>query len=262
MATIAFKPIDGATPVAPAPIVPPDAEQINPNNLPAVIPAKGMTALGFYTGEEDSVPEVDISHLKLPRLNLVQGMSQQELKAFGLGEFVFKGAIKLPQPVRVVCCGFAAVKYIEDVKFGLQGRVAQSVQEVAAFGGTTEWRLSKKNEKTDSKLPWFQPYTNGLFLIEQPAGTDPDFFPYAAEGKTFALALYALKSTGFGAIYNGYQAEKLTGILRAGGYNARYGLLRSEKIDGYDGSFKPVLKWGESTSAEVRELARKAATGQ
>lgn len=242
-----------------APVV--DAEIVETNPAPtstAVVssPAPQPAALGFYTGDEES--GADPADVRLPRLNMIQGLSKPELKALGKeGDWVLKGSLLLPQPATLVAVGHRAKVWIEKVKQGEQARYARSLQEVADLGGTDEWRLSKLNDKIDSKKIWFMPSVTWLLLIQRPEGADDAYFPFVSEdGVAFAAALYTTKSTSYSAFHQVIASEKATGLLRQG-YPTRYIELTSQKGIKH-AAFEPRLSVKGPTSDAVRNLAKKA----
>jgi hypothetical protein len=216
-------------------------------------------ALGFYTGEDDA-PEFDPRDVKLPRLNLVQGMSGAELKAIAAeGEFVYKQAIHLPKPFRAVVVGVRPKVYIEKLpKYGEgEPRVAKTLQEVEAFGGTENWRESRENKDKDgvpvSRKPWFPAHVTLFLLIERPEGVDDAHFPAVTlSGKAFGPALYTVKSTSFGSFYIPINSE-LRGLFR-GSFHNRFIEVSSKQTK----AWIPTVRIREETPAEVRELAVKA----
>jgi hypothetical protein len=214
-------------------------------------------AVGFYTGDEEG-GGVDAADVKLPRLNMIQGLSGAELKALGKeGDWVLKGKLLLPKPVSIVAVGHRPKVWIEKVKQGDKARFARSLQEVQDLGGTDEWRLSKYNEKVESKKGWFMESATWLLLVKRPDGAEEDYFPFVSDdGIAFAAALYTTKSTSYGAFHKEIASEKASGLLRQG-YPTRYIELGSEKGLKHQ-AFEPRVKVGAVTSEGVRALAKKA----
>jgi hypothetical protein len=247
----------GKTPGASVPLKVVDAVLETPAE--SVQLAVAAPHIGFYTGDESEGPQ-DLTDVRLPRLNIIQGLSKDELKKLGKeGDYVLKGSLLLPQPLNIVACGHKPKVWIEKVKQGVQARFANSLQAVADLGGTDEWRLSKENDKTDSKKIWFMPSVTWLFLIQRPEGADEGYFPYVSEDNiAFAAALYTCKSTSYGNLHVPLASEKATGLLRAG-YATRYVELTTRKGLKHP-AFEPVCRITVPTSEAVRALAKKAAS--
>jgi hypothetical protein len=276
MAVVSFAKTPGAgqsAPVTPAPAAPEKAPDANAQVVADATPATGAAptnalatqdhaptnALGFYTGEEDA-QDTDSHDVKLPRLNLVQGLSSAELKAIAPdGRFVYKGVLPLPEKFRAVVVGRKPKKYVEKLpKFG-EGtpREALTIQDVDAFGGTTEWRLSREKKDADgvpvSRKPWFVPMVTLFLLIEKPEGADDAHFPAVTpSGRAFGPALFTVKSTSFGSFFVPLNSE-LRGLFR-GQFSSRFIEVGSKQAK----AWIPTVRILEETPAEVRELAAKA----
>lgn len=235
MAKVSFTKTEGAGKTAPVEKIVTEAatasaasQQSGTTGAPAettalATPSHGpTTALGFYTGEDDN-RDIDPRDTRLPKLNIVQGMSGDDIKAIGPeGTIVLNKAIALPQPVRLVIYGFRPKIYCEKMpKFGQEGsRTAHNLQEVADFGGTDQWRLSRENKEAGSKKPYFEPSVTAAVLIEKPAQIDPgaeELFSVAtSDGKFFAPALFWIKGISYGGFFVKAQSELKLGLLRAG----------------------------------------------
>lgn len=224
----------------------------------ALTPIVPAATVGFFTGEEESAE--DSGDVRLPRLNMIQGLSKPELKNLGKeGDWVLKGSLVLPSPVTIVAVGHRPKVWIEKVKHGEQARYARTLQEVADLNGTDEWRLSKANEKSDSKKTWFMPSATWLLLIQRPEGADEAYFPFVSDdGIAFAAALYTTKSTSYGSFHVPLASEKATGLLR-GGYSSRFIELTSQKGVKH-AAFEPRIRLTTPTSEGIRALAKKATT--
>lgn len=252
--SFAKNPGDGSSAPVEVEIVSPASSKAEPTQAPAV---QQTAAVGFYTGDEEG-GGVDAADVKLPRLNMIQGLSSAELKGLGKeGDWVLKSKVLLPKPVTIVAVGHRPKVWIEKVKQGEKARFARSLQEVQDLGGTDEWRLSKNNDKVDSKKPWFMESATWLLLIKRPEGAEEDYFPFVSDdGIAFAAALYTTKSTSYGAFHKEIASEKASGLLRQG-YPTRYIELSSEKAVKHP-AFEPRVKVSSVTSEGVRALAKKA----
>lgn len=258
--SVSFAKVPGAgssAPVAPRVDATPEDEA---RNLPAV---QAPRAPVFYTGDEDT--PTDVGDIRLPYLNLVQPSSKADMKAIGKeGEFVFARAVNLGSSFRAVIAGFSPKFYREKVKWGStdQGRIAIDEEQVERMGGTTLWKFSRENDKSDSRKPWFQPTTKALLLIEKPENAAEEFFPHVADGKAYAAALLELKSTAFDSFFKEVQSKKATTTLFRGGYASRFVKVISAAVnDKADASLKPIPQVLEPTTAEILALANKVAKG-
>lgn len=263
----AAKPVEPAAPAVtvetPANPAPAPAAAAPQQAAPAAAPAPSTAlvqqnhdtrvAVPTYGGEE----EVDVGDIRFPRLNIAQKTSAAELVKLGLGNFILNKEQSLGTTLRVVVVGFQPKKYSEKVKYGApQGAMANSLEEVAALGGTTIWRESKENAQSGSTKPWFQPMVTGLLLIEKPEGLENDErFCYEADGKWFAPVLFTVKSTSYESFYVKLNSEQKVGLLRQG-FPTRFVEVTSvlKKFTGGE-AYQPTVRVLEQTSEGVRALA-------
>lgn len=275
MATISFAKVPGAgssAPVAPSPetpvaeteVVPPEAAAgASPSNLPAVQQPAPVTRSGFYAGDEDDLP-VDRGDVRLPRINIVQGLSEPELKAFGDGAIVLKRTLKIPQPATVVVCGVSRKRYTEKMpKFGEgEPRTFDTLEEVIKAGGTDQWKYSRENKDRDgipvSRKPWFQTTVTCLLLIKKPENCPPEheehFASIAEDGSAWAACVFTVKSTSYGAFYVPIMSEKASGVLRTGFYTHLISFSTHQPPKKVH--FEPLIKFGGPTPEAVRKLAK------
>lgn len=256
-----------AQPVTPAPTEEnpaPAGTPETPQNLPANVPPPAPPA--FYTGEEDE--PFDPADQRLPRLNIVQKSSQAEWLQHGVGSLLLKGSVviaKTGQPFRMVVVGARPKIWIEKTKYGssVKPRFARTIDEVAQFGGTDQWKFSKENPDATSNKPWFMPSVTLAVLVEKPANCAPeheDHFAFVAGDKAYAAALLSVKSTNYEAVWVTLSSER-RGLLSEG-FNSRIinGTVFMKQFKGGEsGVFK--LSFGEKTSPELREIAHRIATG-
>ena len=256
------QPLEETKPVAPAtdertPSVP-DTE------LPAVPPTYQPPA--FYTGDEGE--PVDPADLRLPRLNIVQKSSQAEWLVHGVGSLLLKGEVciaKKDVPFRMVAIGARPKIWIEKTKFGssVKPRFARSIDEVAKFGGTDQWKFSKENDKIQSTKSWFMPSVTLAVLVEKPEGLSPEHeahFAYVVGDKAYAAALLSVKSTNYDAVWVTISSER-RGVLSEG-FNSRFinaHIAMRTFTGGEAGVFK--LTFGDKTSPELRAIASRIVTG-
>lgn len=260
----------GAAPVVPVEPTPPaKAPEANAEltssagtdtRMSAPAPTRSPTV---FDGGEDHDENDDRSDIRLPRLNIIQGLSGPELKKVGPdGTLVLKKTLALPQPLRIVVAGCSKKRYAEKMaKYGEgKPRIFDTLEEVVNVGGTDQWRQSREHiDKEDnpvSRKPWFTPMVTALLLIQKPEGLKPEdeehFNAISTDGIAFAPCLYTVKSTSFGSFYVPLKTEQTTGILR-NGYYTRYVSLKTKQVR----AFEPVVEiLGELTSEPVRVLAR------
>lgn len=277
MASISFAKVQGAGVSAPvstpaAAAVEPEVveqnadvapqEQTAPSNSPAVRqPSAPSTGSGFYSGEEDDIP-IDRGDVRLPRLNIIQGLSGPELKKIGAdGTLVLNKSIAIPQPARIVVAGCSRKRYAEKLpKFGEgEPRIFDTLEEVIKAGGTDQWKHSRENKDKDgipvSRKPWFTPMVSCLLLIEKPENCAPEieehFSAVSEDGKAFAPCVFTVKSTSYGSFYVPIISAKSAGVLRHGFYT-HYVELTTKQVR----AFEPVVRIVEPTNEAVRKLAK------
>lgn len=216
--------------------------------------AGAVAAPAPSTSVGDYVPSAD--QIILPRLNIVQGVGMLK-DSFPVGSLILnrqvvlykqpvrdaQGNITEPgtKPVKITCCGFKPVKYVEMVQGGSRGMVVNSEQEVSEANGTLDYKTweAKKHEG----MKRFSPYVEGLFLIEQPEGVDDNSFPYVVDGKNHAIVLWAMKGTAFtAAAKRTFFTDRAVGCLRKGGYpSMQYDLSVIYQKWGANGAWVPQL---------------------
>lgn len=273
MSTVSFAKVPGAgssEPVAPA--APANAELVPPvAGTPAASTATAAAAapaantalvaspprsVGFFSGGDDDGDE-DRSDVKMPRLNLVQGMSADDLKSVAPeGNFVYNKALLIPSPATIVVAGLSKKVYSEkSLKFGDKTRTFDSLEQVIEAGGTDNWRSSRENREINSKLPWFVRMATAVILIRKWEGIKPEdeeyFRAIASDGTAFAPAVYTLKSTSFTSFFVPIKSANAQGVLKDG-YYYRYIQLKAAKKTAYE----PQVTILESTSESVRALAK------
>jgi hypothetical protein len=198
--------------------VTPATSPVAPSSVPAVVPAAG-------------VPAKSSANLLLG--DIVQNMG--ELKdTFELGSLVYdqNTVLFIPAkqkdgniirtatpPVNMVVLGFRPTRYVEKTTGGARGEIVASLADVAAKGGTTDYKEWKLKEKSGGKF--FQPLVDALVAVERPESC-PDndtVFLYEVEGKKYTLALWSMK----GSVYTAaakrvFFTARRMGVLAKGGY--------------------------------------------
>lgn len=208
------------------------------------------------------------SDIKLPRLKLLQGTSDKKLlAAYGFGSLLLKDSVVVAKaagegtpsvPATIVFVKLISKTYTERVaKFGDPSKFARNLAEVDDRGGTADWRLSKENRNANSNKPWYQVNANCLVLVQKPDGVDDDHFPFEADGKFYAPALYSVKSFAYEEFFQEIATAKATGELRKGGWSSRFIKLIPEIRAGKGNAefAVPTVKFGELTPDSVREIA-------
>lgn len=235
-----------------------------PTTALAAPPQQSHLPTRFLGGDEDE-DDGDRSDVRLPRLNIIQGLSGADLKAVKMpdgknapdGSLIFKKALYIPQPATLVVAGFTKPQYSEKALVFGQGpkpRLFNTLEEVINAGGTDKWKYSRENREEPTKLPWFVKMTSAIVLIKKWEGiseADAEHFTAIAEdGTAFAAAVFTVKSTGFQGFYVPLKSEQAQGVLKHGFYT-RYVKLSTKQ----DRAFTPVVSIQEPTSDAVRKLA-------
>lgn len=267
MASISFAKVAGAgssAPVStPTTVVEPEVVQTpQPQNLPAV-QQSAAPARRFYAGDEDDAPPPEAADIRLPHLNIIQGLSDPELKKVGPdGTLVLGGSLAIPQPARIVVAGFGPKRFAEKpLKYvkGQKSRLFDTLEQVYAAGGTDQWKFSRSCQRDDgspaSNKPWFMPMKTALVLIQKPeklAKPEDEAYFYAVseDGVAFAPCLYTVKSTSFSAFF--VELNSVLPSLLSGAFSNRYVQLTTRQVT----AFEPVVKVQEPTSEAVRKLAK------
>lgn len=282
MTKVSFAKVPGAGSSAPAsdpesPAQPANAEVVspekpgqpagNPQNLPVPRPSQAPVSSRFFGGDEEEDHE-DRSDVRLPRLNIIQGLSGADLKSIKKpdgtvapdGSFVLKKMLYVPQGVSAVVAGFSKKVYVEKMpKFGEgKPRLAETLEKVVEFGGTDQWKFSRENKDSDgmpvSRKPWFVPMVTALLLLKKwdglSAADEEHFAAVSEDGIAFAPCVFTLKSTSFGSMYVPLKTEQISGVLSKGFYTRYVTLTTRQKT-----AFEPVATITEPTSEAVRKLA-------
>jgi len=274
-------PVAEAAPAAPAAAAPTAQPQTNaaPAQSTALAPAPSAALSTHVAGEDEG--GTDVRDIRLPKLKLLQGTSDKALlQKFGFGALIFKDSLLIARAFiagadeastqkalqgRLVFVKLISKTYTEKVaKFGDPSGFARSLAEVEEQGGTTDWRLSKENKKSGSTRPWYQVNANCLVLVEKPehvTGDDVDHFPFEADGKFYAPALYTVKSFAYDAFFVEVSTAKATGELRRGGFSSRFINVKPtiEQGKGNSEFAVPSITFGEHTSDAVRAIAAELA---
>jgi hypothetical protein len=178
----------------------------------------------------DYIPE--FSDVVWPRINIAQNIGD-------LGETFDPGAIVLGKqsllfsppiiskegvvtkpalpPITIVVLGFRPTKFCEKTDWGFQGLIVNTEAEVRAAGGTLdykEWELKKA-----SGMKRFEPLADAFVAIERPdhLKDDDTVFVFPADGKKYALALWALRGSSYTVAAKAvFFTQRKIGALRSG----------------------------------------------
>ena len=282
--TAAVQPSAPVAPAQPAPVA--QAPAAVPTQAPAAAPVQpaapaeasqeqtqlavpsGVNSLGFYDGSEE-LPESSAADKRTPWLALIQPTTRDKTvgdENVKDGTFVYKKAVVLPQPFRAVVVGFRPKVWVEKLPY-IQNpgpndpvaRVAKSLQEVAAFGGTDVWELSNANVDRRTRIPkhatpFFDPHIQALLLIEAPEGVDDSHFPIVIDGKAYGPALFEFKGTSFKTGFVPINTER--GSSLQGKWCSRYVRFTSQ-VGRNTPAYFVVTKVIDPTSAALQDYIAK-----
>lgn len=199
-----------------------------PTPAPASAVATTTPSGGLVLG--DKLPT--FSEIILPRVNLVASVGGLK-DSFIPGSFVYDQRVVLytpaavnaktskveregTPPVVITVLGFRPTRFVQNVKGGSRGIVCNTEAEVTAAGGTLDYREFKLKEK-DGMLR-FDYLAEALLAIERPESVKDDdtVFIFEADGKKYALALYAMKASAYTVAKRTLFPARSIGCLRAG----------------------------------------------
>lgn len=271
-ATPAQPVVSAATPVQPA---------VNPQALAPVRPAAG--AVVEYRGPAtygDDSDRVGVKDINMPRLNIVQKVGELS-NIFTPGDIVLnkesviykspktdpvsKEIIPQSPPLEIVILGFRPDRWVEKTVGGQMGDIVDSPEQVVAAGGTIDFNESEQTGKT-----LYQQLAEALVLVRQPEGVTDPAFSYVADGKRWALCLWAQKGAAYTngakifrtARKSGFLKDEVnltTGAVTKGAYYFGSWVMTTFLKPYSTGNFAwiPVPKRGTETGPEVRALAQK-----
>jgi hypothetical protein len=211
----------------------------------------------------DKIP--DYEDIILPRLNIAQNIGELG-DTFDPGSVVYNQATLLFNPpivdkagviskaglppFNIVCLGFRPTRFVEKVKGGGRGLIVNTEAEVTANGGTLDFQEWKLKEKDGMKK--FDQLAEALIAIERPAhlADDDSVFVYAVDGKKYAIALWAMKSTAFTeAAKKVFFTNRSVGCLSKGYPTRQFAMsTRWKTYPGNNGAWIPVLIPGAPTT--------------
>ena len=214
------------------------------------------------------MPESTASDRRTPWLQLIQPTTKDKVVGdvnVPDGTFVYKKAVVLKQPFRAVTVGFRPKVWVEKLKYVQNAgpndpkpRIAKTLAEVAAFGGTDQWKFSNQNrDRNDVPIyatPYFEAHITALFLIECPEGADDTHFPLVVDGKAYGPALFEFKGTSFGTGFVPINTERAVSLQ--GKWCSRFVQFTSVQSK-KNPAFFVVTKVTDPTSAALQELIAK-----
>lgn len=249
------------TPTAPAVATEIPTAPVNTNTALAPIAPVGVPAVSDSPIEFDE-NDIRFEDVYLPRVNIVQNIGDL-MKVFNPGEIVLNSTFVIhtpaqlekkiagTSPLNITLIGFKKKQYAEKVSGNVQGLLVNSESEVARAGGTLaykEWDQSVQAAKTNpavKPLKYFQPLSTALLLIERPADLKDEGnlqFPYACEGKQYALALWSMKGTAFTNAAKHFFTARKIGHLREGYPTRAWTLTTKLETYGSNMAWVPVVK--------------------
>lgn len=229
---------------------------------PVGVPAASDSPIEF---DENDIRFEDVY---LPRTNIVQNIGDL-MKVFNPGEIVLNSTyvIHTPaqaekkiagtSPLKITIIGFKKKQFAEKVSGNVQGLLVNSEAEVARAGGTLaykEWDQSVQAAKTNpalKALKYFQPLSTALLLIERPPELQDEGnvnFPYACEGKQYALALWSMKGTAFTNAAKHFFTARKIGHLREGYATRSWTLTTKLETYGSNMAWIPVVRPAEAST--------------
>lgn len=194
--------------------------------------------------------------VRLPRLNLVQKTSDEELVTnFGIGAIVLNKEIKLSDgktPI-VVTAVRMAKDYIQKLPFdsGETPAVYLTPEEVIAAGGSL-------NYKDYNSGNFFQPRAHIQFAIKAPEGLDETelaLFPYESEGKAYAMALLTVASSAYTSVAKELATLRTSNkVMRNGLVFGQLELAATLKKKEAKSWYVPTVKFAGSNDEELTKF--------
>lgn len=163
-------------------------------------------------------------------------------------------------PLNVTFLDIRPKRYFEKVEGGGRGLILDTLEEVAAEGGTTNWKEFELKKKDGIKK--FDEAQDCLLAIERPemVADDDTIFVFDIGGRKYALAMYNFKgSAGFTPLKSTVLTHKLIGCLRDGISKHSYAFSSTLKPtpNGKNTYWCSVLVAQKANSPELLEFAKK-----
>lgn len=234
MATHSFKQLEGETP--------------EPATTGLAKPETALAKPAAHLEAPEGVEgEVDYSDIQLPRINLVQKMSDLVDAGFKAGDLVYNKELLLPQPVEVVVTRVRK-QYQQSLPYGSEDTpdTCDTLEEVKARGGSTEF--GDENH--------YAPVAHMQLLVAKPADCPEELaelFAYTAEGKDWAPAMLTVKSSSYTSAAKPVFTAAFN-VLRSGLAKGKWHLTSVQKSSPKGTWHVPVMKLAGS-SGKVAEIA-------
>jgi hypothetical protein len=236
-----------------------------PSTAVATRTANSVAAPSTYN-VADANDGFDNDDIKLATLKIVAGSGPSSLK-FNVGSLVLGEEALFNAPDLRPGASNPVLRFVpllikkqwrevitqEDYEAGVMPRIANSPQEVAALGGTTQWVNGIK--------PSWGKSAKCVFLVEEPEGSEHPGFSIQIGGKKYALAVFYAANTAYKesaqVIFNAAQMWPRDAQTNKLVWHKRFWTLRvSKKQVGSFSVWVPVLALTkEDTGPEVHELA-------
>jgi hypothetical protein len=240
-----------------------------PTPEPVVEQTKTLVRMEPNNFMQDYIPS--FAELRLPRVNIVQNIG--DLKdSFEPGEIVYKQSailyspeikdVKGTGPFNLVILCLLPRRWVERVEGGARGEIAYSLAEVKELGGTTVWK--EWDLKKADGMRYFEPYAEFVCLIEKPTQLEKDEinFPFDVDGKSYALAIWGMKSSAFNNCAKTLFTDRVSGPTLKGYPTVVYAV--SSKVKPFGAGKKayiPVFEAVAKTTPAFQEFAHNLRVG-
>lgn len=254
-------PVSGVIVESTTTVAAPAAAPASPG-VPATVPTGGAVTRPLYS--DDAEENIDPGDLVIPYLSIVQKVGEISntyqggtilLGSQNSGHLVLADAPKgteLSPAIKLMVLGTRPKRYVEKKEGGARGDMFDALEEVVKVGGTIDYNEAKA---TGKRL--FQTLITALCFIEQPAGANDTSFPFAIEGKRYAMSLYSMKGTSYTNAAKHFMSAKKIGWLAGVGYRGGFWSMKS-KLECRNGNYYyiPVVKPGEVTTETFRATVK------
>lgn len=191
--------------------------------------------------------EIERSDVKLPRINLVQKMSDMVNAGFKSGDLVYNREIALDKPATVVVVKLKK-QYQQDLPYGgdQMPHVCDTLAEVREAGGTIEWG----GENHYSEMAHLQ------LLVKAPADLPDeleDLFPYSIGGESWAPAMFTVAKSAYKSAAKPVITAAFS-TLRGGLQHGLWQLSTEGKKNAMGSWDVPIMKLVGKTTPELAEL--------
>jgi hypothetical protein len=201
----------------------PVAGEAPSRELPATVAPATLSTSVAAAADSDVQGDVNLSDLRLPRLNLVQRTGDLPDK-FGFGEFVLNKTCLIPRPLEFIALSIKK-QFQEKRPYGdtERGAVYDSAEEVRAAGGTIGFGDYQ-----------FSELAHIFMLIKKDASLDTmedaeavrDLFMYELAGGQWAPVIYSVGRSAYTSLGKALlTARQFT--LRKGLYTGRWSMTSS-----------------------------------